>query len=116
MKSFRKCAAGFLLVLMVLATAACGNTDNNTADTPGNGASNNSSTNNGTTNNGTTSGGSVNGGALDEDTTGDGLMDDLGNDLENGVDDVMDGAEGAVDDLTGNGVGTNGTNYSTTEE
>ena len=38
-----------------------------------------------------------------DNSNGDGVMDDLGDDIVDGVDDVVNGAEDVVDDVTGNG-------------
>ena len=45
MKMFRKYTAGALLLVMILVVAACGNSDNNAADTPGNDTTNEGTTN-----------------------------------------------------------------------
>ncbi len=107
MKQLRKYVVGMLLLAVMMFTAACGSTDNKT-DNGSTGVTDENSTTQDTTDEDTVHVDDIlfdtdGDGVYDHtDVDGDGLLEEIGRDTNDVVDDV-------VDDLTGNGMTEDGT-------
>lgn len=95
-----------LVALFGVMTTACGTKDNNdnnnkTETTTDNKENNTSNTNN-NGNNTNSNGNTTNNNVTDDkrtDTNGDGVLDDIGNDIKDGVEDIGDDVSKGVNDL-----------------
>lgn len=113
MKKFKKLVLSVLCLGVIFGTVACGNRnaeDDAANDTKTEQNDTMNDVTDGRNNNNVTDDGNNNNNNVTDDRNNDGVMDDLGNAVGDGIEDVGDGVKDVTDDLTGNDARNNRTN------